>query len=234
MVLADDTRNATRATTAITVASPGVVTTQVYEHVFEGFAAVIPDDQLAAIQNDPRVEAVVPDRVVHAFEQIPPTGIDRIDADLNPTAKIDGINERVDVDVAVIDSGIAAHPDLAIAGGKACVGGNASFADDNGHGTHVAGTIGALDNGVGGVGVAPGARLWAVKVLDADGIGFSSEIICGLDWAAANSATIDVVNMSLGVMVMTALRGLVTILAQCDLRGRQCRHPGGRCRRQWR
>ena len=102
----------------------------------------------------------------------------------------------VDVDVAVLDTGIAAHPDLTIAGGVSCLGGGA--ADDNGHGTHIAGTIGALDNAIGVVGVAPGARLWAVKVLDAQGNGSWSSVICGLDWVYANRDTIDVVNLSLG------------------------------------
>jgi subtilisin family serine protease len=70
--------------------------------------------------------------------------------------------------------------------------------DDHYHGTHVAGIIGAIDNGVGVVGVAPGARLWAVKVLDKNGSGWSSWIIAGIDWVAANAATIEVANMSLG------------------------------------
>ena len=71
--------------------------------------------------------------------------------------------------------------------GVSCIDGKTSYADDNGHGTHVAGTIGALDNAIGVVGVAPGARLWAVKVLHSDKRGWWSEIICGLDWVVANS-----------------------------------------------
>jgi subtilisin len=125
-----------------------------------------------------------------------PTGIDRIDADGNSIAQIDGRDERIDVDVAVLDTGIAAHPDLNVVGGVSCLG--QSSADDNGHGTHAAGTIGALDNGIGVVGVAPGARLWAIKVLDARGEGYWSSVICGLDWVYAKRSTIDVVNLSLG------------------------------------
>jgi subtilisin len=128
--------------------------------------------------------------------QVLPTGVDRIDADGNPIARIDGLDERVDVDVAVLDTGIAAHPDLNVAGGISCLG--ASAADDNGHGTHAAGTIGAMDNDIGVVGVAPGVRLWAVKVLDSRGDGYWSSVICGLDWVYANRGTIDVVNLSLG------------------------------------
>lgn len=125
-----------------------------------------------------------------------PTGVDRIDADKSLIAKIDGVDDRVAANVAVLDTGIATHPDLAIAGGVSCLG--SSYADDNGHGTHVAGAIGALDNDIGVVGVAPGARLWAVKVLDAQGNGTWSSVICGLDWVYANRGAIDVVNLSVG------------------------------------
>ena len=107
----------------------------------------------------------------------------------------------VDADVAVLDTGIAKHRELTIAGGKACVG--KSYADDNGHGTHVAGTIAAKDNSRGVVGVAPGARLWAVKVLDNNGCGSLSSVICGLDWVYAHRDTIDVVNISLGADATT-------------------------------
>jgi subtilisin family serine protease len=69
--------------------------------------------------------------------------------------------------------------------------------DVNGHGTHVAGTVGALDNGIGVVGVAPGAQLWSVKVAD-DRLRIAlSSLLCGLDWTAAHAGTIDVANLSL-------------------------------------
>jgi subtilisin family serine protease len=70
--------------------------------------------------------------------------------------------------------------------------------DQNGHGSHMAGTIGAKDNSVGVAGVAPGARIWAVKVLNAAGIGLNSDVICGIDYVTANAGQIDVANMSLG------------------------------------
>ena len=72
------------------------------------------------------------------------------------------------------------------------------YLDLNGHGTHVAGTAAAKDNSIGVVGVAPGARLWAVRVLDAGGGGSWSSIICGIDWVTARADTIEVANMSLG------------------------------------
>jgi len=197
VVLKPSSGDPERAADAVAAESTDVTVSQVYEHVFDGFAAVIPEDQVESVRNDPRVQAVVPDEEVHAVAQILPTGINRIDTDQNPTAKIDGRDEKVDVDVAVLDTGIGPHPDLNVAGGISCIDGNASYADDNSHGTHVAGIIGALDNDTGVVGVAPGVHLWAVKVLHSDGGGLWSEIICGLDWVAANSGTIDVVNMSL-------------------------------------
>jgi subtilisin len=128
--------------------------------------------------------------------QTVPTGIRRIAADQNPQAAIRGDGGAIDVDVAVLDSGIAAHPDLTIAGGTACTG--EGTGDGDGHGTHVAGTIGAQDNGFGVVGVAPGARLYAVKVLNNQSVGDYESIICGLDWVVDNANTIDIVNMSLG------------------------------------
>ena len=196
-----------RAADAVALESSDVTVTQVYEHVFDGFAAVISAEQVEDVRDDPRVQAVVPDQEVHTFAQTLPTGISRIDADQNATAKIDGVDEKVNVDVAVLDTGIGPNPDLNIVGGinvisvdsaKPCDSGNASSADDNGHGTHVAGIIGARDNDAGVVGVAPGASLWAVKVLNGQGDGSWSSVICGLDWVVANSAKIDVVNMSLG------------------------------------
>ena len=121
---------------------------------------------------------------------------------MSPTAAIDGADQRVDVDVAVIDTGVDLdHPDLNVnpAGAKNCtVFGLGSADDHNGHGSHVAGTIGALDNTTGVVGVAPGARIWPVKVLNAAGSGLNSDVICGIDYVAAHADEIEVANMSLG------------------------------------
>ena len=119
-----------------------------------------------------------------------------------------------DVDVAIIDTGIGpvGGNELNVAGGINCAA-DGLPADqwqdlyEVGHGTHVAGTIGARDgNGVGVVGVAPGARLWAVRVFDQGGWGDESTVLCGLDWvtstrvpgaAPPGSQPIDVVNMSI-------------------------------------
>jgi subtilisin family serine protease len=152
---------------------------------------------VAALKADPNVAAVAPDLPVHATAQTLPTGIDRIDGELSSTQSGNGSGD-VNVDIAIIDTGIStSHPELNVVGGTNCVGGS-SFNDDNGHGSHVAGIAAARDNAAGVVGVAPGARLWAVKVLNSAGSGTTSQIICGIDWVTARASTIEVANMSLG------------------------------------
>jgi subtilisin family serine protease len=178
----------------------GVVTGHVYSSALDGYAARMPSAVAARLADDPRVAYVQPDRKVTATAQTLPTGINRANADASATARIDGVDQRVDVDVAVIDTGVDLdHPDLNVNRTKAK---NCSLAlgadDDHGHGTHVSGTIGALDNGSGVVGMAPGARIWPVKVLNAAGVGFTSDIVCGIDYVTANAASIEVANMSLG------------------------------------
>jgi subtilisin len=179
----------------------------VYEHALKGMSALVPAGRLAALERDARVAYVVEDMLRTIDAQTIPTGIQRIFADTNSNIDIDGTDDyRVDVDVAVIDTGVDfQHPDLNVVGGVNCSGGSpfkssctSGGDDDHYHGTHVAGTIGAIDNGSGVVGVAPGARLWAVKVLNSQGSGYSSWIIAGIDWVRANAATIEVANMSLG------------------------------------
>jgi subtilisin len=179
----------------------------VYTTAIQGFSIQLPPQALNGIQHDPRVKYVATDDPVYLFAQAVPTGIQRIFADTNANLTIDGTDDfRVDVDVAVIDTGVDfQHPDLNVVGGVNCTGGGpfrgsckSGGDDDHYHGTHVAGTIGAIDNGVGVVGVAPGARIWAVKVLNSQGSGYTSWIVAGIDWVAANAGTIEVANMSLG------------------------------------
>ena len=174
---------------------------QVYSALFAGFAAEVSARELADLARDPAVAAVVPDFAVRGAAQTLPWGVDYVQADQNPLAKIDGRGgdgERVAVSVAVLDTGIDFdHPDLNVVGGYNCTSDEwTAWQDDHGHGTHVAGTIAAKDNGIGVVGVAPGASLWAVKVLDANKNGTGGEILCGLDWVARNQGLIDVVNAS--------------------------------------
>ncbi|UCH26472.1 MAG: S8 family serine peptidase [Trueperaceae bacterium] len=198
---------ANRAQAADIARGLGLAPQHTYGAALFGFSAGMSAGRAAALANDPRVAYVEQVMVQSIDVQSVPTGIDRAFASGNTNLKIDGSDDwRVDVDVAVIDTGVDfEHPDLDVVGGVDCAGGGpfggscgSGGDDDHYHGTHVAGTIAALDNGIGVVGVAPGARIWAVKVLNQRGSGYTSWIVAGIDWVAANAATIEVANMSLG------------------------------------
>lgn len=176
----------------------GLEVEHVYRHALSGYSARMSPSAAATIARMPGVVSVSADQTVSIDAQTLPTGIDRIDGELSSTGSGNG-SGAVDVDVAVIDTGIDIdHPDLNVVGGKNCVRGPNTYDDGNGHGTHVAGTIAARDNTTGVVGVAPGARLWAVRVLDNRGSGTFSSIICGVDYVTSKASTIEVANMSLG------------------------------------
>lgn len=204
-------------------ARTGIRTDRVFRNVLPGFSARLTESDVLALRADPGVSAVVPDErlTLEGVAEsgggvaavattslgkgaVVPTGIRRVRAHLSPVARIDGRDERVRGNVAVLDTGIAPHPDLVVAGGRNCTdgGGTSAYRDRNGHGTHVAGTIGAIDDGQGVVGVAPGVNLWAVKVMGDNGTGWVSWVICGLDWVASRkkadgSRLFDAVNMSI-------------------------------------
>ncbi|MEI5011232.1 S8 family serine peptidase [Streptomyces sp. PmtA] len=181
--------------------SMGAVVLHVYRHALQGYAASMSAATAAALADEPGVRSVEPDRPVRIAAQSVPTGVDRAEADLSATAAIDGKDTRVNADVAVIDTGVDAdHPDLNVyeAGGKNCWLPMLPPMDMHGHGTHVAGTIGALDNDTGVVGVAPGARIWPVQVLSPFGSGSTSNVICGIDYVTEHADEIEVANMSLG------------------------------------
>ncbi|HEU4656136.1 MAG TPA: S8 family serine peptidase [Capillimicrobium sp.] len=185
----------------------------VYSEALDGYAAQLSAGELAQVRDAPGVDFVVPDRtfaqpdVVAApvecdgpgdLGQCLPDGVDRIDADLSSAKAGDG-GGSVDVDVAVIDSGIADHPDLHVAGGVGCQSGSPSSApgdlgDPVGHGTAVAGVLAAEDNGIGVVGVAPGARLWSVRVAGDDGAIAWSSVLCAIDWVTGTRTDADPAN----------------------------------------
>ena len=163
-----------------------------FTHGLRGFSAALSPAQVNALRDDPAVASVVPDERIEVEGQTYPTGISRIGARLSAAAKIDGVDDRVDADVAILDTGIAKVPDLNVVGGYDCSTSNhARWRDVYGHGTHVAGTVGAIDNGSGVVGVAPGVRLWAVKVIDDTGSGMLSWYACGIDWVFGQHDPLD-------------------------------------------
>jgi subtilisin family serine protease len=180
----------------------GAVVGQTYRSALHGYAARLSPTARALVKADPRVVRVVPDREGVATQaQTFPTGVNRIDADLGSQAAGDGTGTAPGA-VAVMDTGIeTTHPDLNVAGGVNCLGTysghDGTIGDENGHGTHVAGIVGAKDNDVGTVGVAPGVQLWSVRVLNAIGSGTTASQLCGIDWVTANAA-------SLGIKVVNA------------------------------
>ncbi|HEV8535092.1 MAG TPA: S8 family serine peptidase, partial [Candidatus Limnocylindria bacterium] len=180
----------------------GFKATHRYRVALRGFAAHLNDQQLQRLSTDAAVAYITPDREVKLAD-VPiapgdsaPAGVRRIGSATSITARQASV-----VNVAVIDTGIdLQHPDLNAVNGTNCIKPNQAAQDDHGHGSHVAGTIGAKNNGAGVIGVAPGTRLYAVKVINAQGTGTTSQVICGIDWVTANATAlqIKVANMSLG------------------------------------
>jgi subtilisin family serine protease len=169
----------------------------------KGFTAYLPAAVVSLLRADPNVALVSEDQPVQAVDTVPvapgetvPTGVRRIGAATATTAAA-----AATAAVAVIDTGIdLTHPDLSAANGTNCITPSQSANDDNGHGSHVAGSIAARNTGAGVIGVAPGTTVYAVKVLDSAGSGAWSSVICGIDWVTANAASLNirVANMSLG------------------------------------
>ena len=211
----------TTTATADLAARPGVTALQVYRHALNGYAASLTTAQLAAVRASADVAGVFPNTTWKLAEadwsgprvtstspsakpppqpaQVPTFGIRRVGGLQSPTARIDNKNDPMPVDIAVVDSGIDTdHPDLRVAGGKNCGGGAGGFNDVGYHGTMVAGVAAAIDNAIGRVGSAPGARLWAVRVDDAQGIVTEADLLCGIDWVTEHADRIEVANISLG------------------------------------
>jgi subtilisin family serine protease len=172
----------------------------IYQHSVHGFAFAGNEQAAQALARNPKIAYVEPDQLCRALEI--PTGVQRIGIDQTVLNQISPGGQNVDARIAIIDTGVAPHPDLHLDnnGIRFFVRGNkivsdSNSIDDNGHGTHVAGTA-AANGGV--VGVAPGGLVTAVKVLGADGSGPWTAVIAGVDWVAANAGRFDVANMSLG------------------------------------
>jgi subtilisin family serine protease len=173
----------------------------VWSHALRGYAAVIPNDRVAALRADENVSYVVADGVATTQAQTIPWGITKIGAA--------GKASVANVHVYVIDTGVeTTHPDLNVRSFVSFA--NGPNKDCNGHGTHVAGTIAAINNTVGVVGVAAGAPIHAVKVLGCSGSGSWTGVISGIDWVTANAIKPAIANMSLGGSANKAVDDAVT------------------------
>lgn len=156
-------------------------------------AADVPVHAIDDLYENPNVESVEIDKTVKVASQSLDWGIAKTKSDVSWNYNVTGKG----IKVAILDTGIKTdHPDLYVSGGYSAMSYTTSYNDDHGHGTHVAGIIGAKDNDFGVKGVAPDASLYAVKVLGGNGSGTTSEIIKGIDWAISND--MDIINMSLG------------------------------------
>lgn len=192
-----------------------------YGTAIQGFSAKLTVDQVAALKKDPRIAAVEPDRILsinykqdrkffQGFAQSTPWGINRVGSASGAGKTAWVIDTGVDLD----------HPDLNVDVNRSVsfaglyfwiwrIGDDTDPNDGNGHGTHVAGTIAAKNDGNGVVGVAYGATVVGVKVLGSGGSGSTSDIVDGVDYVAANASAGDVANLSLGGGASTALDNAV-------------------------
>ena len=197
------------------------ILTDAIEHVYTGsiygVSARLTKEEVETLKKDRRVDFIEPNRYVKLNyiiddepkvgekSQTTPWGISRVGAAVYNGDKV----------AWVLDTGIQSnHPDLNVWTGasRSFVSGQ-SYNDGNGHGTHVAGTIAAIHNNFGVVGVAAGAWVVAVKVLANNGGGTYAGIISGIDYVRSNAWAGDVANMSLGGPVSTALDNAVINLA---------------------
>lgn len=178
--------------------SSGVQPAYVYNTLLTGFAANLTEAAARRLAQVPQVLGIYPDNPVSAAAQVIPTGVDRINAPRNPFAPFgDGSGVTIGGTVAVVDSGVAALPDLNVVGGYNCATSNTGdYGDVFGHGTHVAGILGAKDNNDGVVGVAPGVGIFSARMLDSSGGGTQAQLICALE-AVSWHGDIRVANLSL-------------------------------------
>ncbi|MCM2389910.1 S8 family peptidase [Streptomyces albipurpureus] len=191
--------------------SKSVKTEYVYDAVLNGFAAELTPARLAALRADSRVASIEEDqKVISAATQYNPTyGLDRIDQRSGRDSTYTYTRNGSGVTAYIIDSGIfAGHPDFGNRARNVFDAFGGSGADCNGHGTHVAGTVGGTTYGV-----AKGVQLRGVKVLDCQGSGSFSGIIAGFDWVRQNAARPAVANASLGGGYSAALNNAATALA---------------------
>ncbi len=182
------------------------LTNRIYTHAIAGFTAALSKNAAAKLRLDPRVAIVEQDRIISLGK---PDGKGKPPKDSPETqqtpwgiTRVGGSADGSGTTAWIIDTGIdLKHDDLNVDVARSAnfvPRGKDSPNDGHGHGTHVAGTIGAIDNTIDVVGVAAGANLVAVRVLDNAGSGAYSWVIAGVDYVAANADPGDAANMSLG------------------------------------
>jgi len=199
----------------------------VYAVAIKGFSVKLPKGQLKKLEGEPTIVRIEEDKVISLSpivlngkpgstttttppKQTTPWGITRVRGGANGVGKT----------VWVIDTGVDfVHPDLTVDKDRSVnYSSDKETYDLNGHGTHVAGTIAALDNEIGVVGVAAGATVVSVKVLNRRGSGTISGVIAGIDYVAAKAPAGDVANMSLGGGVSTTLDNAVISAAGKEIK----------------
>lgn len=188
--------------------------------------AVVPADQIETLKSDWRVAYIEPNSAVSLPPTVAPSAAIRATEGLSWNIEAIRADEALQIDpttfrvlarwagdgvrVGVVDTGISdSHGDLEVAGGTNIINPRASWRDDNGHGTFASGIIGARDNGVGIIGIAPHCDLYAVKVLDLSGNGTISDVISGIEWCVEHG--IRVINLSLGITTHS-----LAVKAACD------------------
>ncbi len=197
-----------------------------------GFSAKLTPEQVEALKQDPRVKRIEQNQKftlspISAYRGGPPWADDGDDTSTDGQVvpwgitRVGGGAPYTGTGTAwIIDSGIDLdHPDLNVdVDRSACFLDRGDPDDENGHGTHVSGTIAAIDNEIGVVGVAPGATLVSVRVLDRNGSGTTDGVIAGVDYVAANGQPGDVANMSLGGAISESLDEAVINAAETGVK----------------
>ena len=190
--------------------------TQTYNTALQGFAANLTDKEVAALKADPRIASVEPDAQIKLDYEIVPSSNanvrDYIPYGIERVGRANGSGRTA----WVLDTGVDLdHPDLNVnrSLSRSFISGAANGDDDNGHGTHCAGTIAAVSNNFGVIGVAYNATVVGIKVFNSAGGGSTSITIRGIDYVTSRARSGDVANMSFGFPPNTALDNAVRRLA---------------------